>query len=172
MKSKHFNLTQKRLKEVINYDPDSGIFSWNRPLRRGYVYRNAGTNHPSGYIYIRVDKVKYRAHRLAWLWAYGTIPKEKIDHKNGVGTDNRIENLRLATTSQNGANAKFRSDNTSGFKGVVFNQKTNNWSARICINQKSKHIGRFDSDIEAAAMYDDAAIKAFGEFARTNVSYE
>lgn len=96
-------------------------------------------------------------------------PEFRVDHKSIWATlDNRRSNLRLATTSQNGANAKLKSSNTSGFTGVSWCGTTSRWRATIKVNWKRIHLGRFDTPQEAAAAYNSAAIKYFGEFARLN----
>ena len=100
------SITQERLKELLHYDPKTGVFTC-LVSRRGRVKvgNKAGyTNH--GYVRIRVDTRRYFAHRLAWLYVYGESPPDDIDHINGVRSDNRIANLRLATKAQNCQNRR------------------------------------------------------------------
>ncbi|MBA7615651.1 hypothetical protein ES703_22936 [subsurface metagenome] len=92
----------------------------------------------------------------------------EIDHKNGNGLDNRKENLRLSTKSENQMNSKKRRDGSSIFKGVDCIKKTKKWRARITTKYKRIHLGYFNSEIEAAEAYDKQAIYHFGEFAKTN----
>ncbi len=92
----------------------------------------------------------------------------EVDHRNGDGLDNRRENLRAATRTQNMANTRLRSNNTSGFKGVSFDNRTARWIAAIRLDGHSYFLGRFDVPEEAARAYDAAALRLFGEFARIN----
>ena len=94
----------------------------------------------------------------------------QVDHINGNKLDNQKENLRVCTRSQNTANRKKQPNNTSGYKGVVWDTYTNRWCARIQINSKHINLGRFDYPKDAALIYDDAAEKYFGEYAITNRS--
>ncbi len=97
--------------------------------------------------------------------AYGVWPKE-LDHKNGKKNDDRLVNLREATSSQNKANTKRRSDNKSGFKGVCWNAKVKKWRATIKIGNKQKHLGLFRHPYDAWLAYARAAREYYGEFAR------
>lgn len=92
-----------------------------------------------------------------------------IDHKNGNTLDNRRENLRICTYSENNRNRKqISSNNKSGYKGVSWDKQKNKWRTCLNINKKQKHIGFFNDIIEAAKAYNEAAIKYFGEFAKLN----
>ena len=92
----------------------------------------------------------------------------EIDHINGDRLDNRQSNLRFATGTQNQANARLRSDSTSGFKGVTWNRRIGHWLAQLKIDGRGMYLGSFADPHEAARAYDEAAVKHFGEFARTN----
>lgn len=87
-------LTQKRLKKLLYYNPDTGIFTWKINSRRSLKDAPAGNLHPSGYIRIGIDSKEYRAHRLAFLYMEGYIPENDVDHINRVRDDNRWKNLR------------------------------------------------------------------------------
>jgi hypothetical protein len=91
-----------------------------------------------------------------------------IDHINGDKLDNRKNNLRFCTIIQNGQNSKLRKDNTSGYKGVSYFARDNNWMVRIVVNKKKIHLGYHKTKEVAALVYNNAAIKYFGEFARLN----
>lgn len=91
-----------------------------------------------------------------------------VDHRNGDGLDNVRANLRLATPSQNAANAKLRAGNKTGFKGVSFCKATRRWRADITVNGRTRNLGRHATPEEAATAYDRAAAEHFGEFARLN----
>ncbi len=108
----------------------------------------------------------YREHRLIWEQHYGKIPAGMdIDHINQDKSDNRIENLRLATRSQNKANSKKHSDNKSGYKGVTYYKKYNKWMAQISHHYKKKTIGYFDTPEEAYEAYKKTAEEIFGKYA-------
>lgn len=91
-----------------------------------------------------------------------------VDHINGNALDNRRENLRLCTQSQNSKNQKMPCNNTSGFKGVVWDKANKKFAAQIKVDRKCKKIGRFETALEAAKAYDGAAKKYFGDFAKLN----
>ena len=136
-------LTQERLKELLHYDSDSGVFTW-RVSRRGvkHVGVVAGcvhTNKNTGYrhIFIRVDRLLYKAHRLACLYMTGRWPESEIDHEDHDATNNRWNNLSEATHSQNQKNMSKPSDNTSGVVGVSWHKTYSKWVARINFNGKS-----------------------------------
>jgi hypothetical protein len=148
-------LTQARLKEVLSYDPDTGIFT-NLTQRRGSAKKGAvaGSKNSKGYIQIEIDSKNYRAHRLAWLYAYGEFPEKSLDHINEVKGDNRLGNLRLATKQENQHNiSSLRINNSSGFRGVSRNKKAKKWEAQIAINGRHKHLGHFDTVEEASEAY-------------------
>jgi hypothetical protein len=126
---------------------------------------SAGITCPDGRRYVGIDGKRYAAHRLAWFYMTGKWPAE-IDHRNCDPLDNRFENLREATRSQNNANMRMRADNSSGKKGVSWDRERNSWKAQISVNGVHKLIGRFPSIEAAAAAYGEAAYKHFGEFAR------
>lgn len=92
----------------------------------------------------------------------------EVDHINGDGLNNRRENLRICTVSENGRNLSKRKDNTSGFKGVNWHKQKSKWRARIQLDKKRIDVGYFDCPIEAARAYNAAAIKYHGEFAKLN----
>ncbi len=94
---------------------------------------------------------------------------EVVDHRNRDGLDNRSENIRIATRSENHANSKkYKNKGASKFKGVGWDKVNRKWRAKIMIDYCTIHLGRFDSEIEAALAYNKAAIKLFGEFALIN----
>jgi hypothetical protein len=160
-------LTAERLREVLNYDPATGVFTWLvRTARCRRIGEVAGCG-KNGYHQIGIDRRRYRAHRLAWLYMTGEWPAQEIDHINGDPSDNRITNLRPATSSQNKTNSRRRSDNNSGYKGVSFDRSRQKWQARISVAGRSaRRLGRFDCPVAAHAAYVAAAEKHFGEFAR------
>lgn len=110
-------LTQSKLHELFFYNADTGIFT-NKSNR--FIGKQAGTLQKRGYSTIGIDGKRYYAHRLAWLYKNGELPSNEIDHINGVKSDNRIDNLRLATRSQNASNRPIQSNNTSGHIGITW----------------------------------------------------
>ena len=151
-------ITQSELKKILHYDPDTGILTWIKRASGIRTRHAAGTlNH--GYVDIRINGKRYGAHRLAWLWVYGTWPPAQIDHINHVRSDNRLANLRLATNLTNGRNASKRKDNRSGYTGVSWFKKGRKWRAYINMNHKPKHLGCFDTIDEAIAARKQAEIE-------------
>ena len=136
-------LTQERLKEALHYDPETGIFVWK--ISTGNVKTGDIANCLSfyGYIRIQVEEVRYPAHRLAWLYIYGYFPENDIDHIDRVKTNNRINNLREVSMSCNMRNTGNQKNNTSGVKGITFDKINNKWKARVKVNGKTKHLGRY-----------------------------
>jgi len=117
-------ITQQELKELLHYNPETGIFTRKTKVNRNKVIGSiAGTTDFHGYVAIAIDGKKYKAHRLAWLYMYGKFPDNCIDHINNITTDNRIVNLRDATLSQNQCNKKINVNNSSGVR--VFDSAPN-----------------------------------------------
>jgi len=165
-------LTQDALKEILKYDPETGLFYWlvtrGRHARPGKL---AGTPHKvkrskSAYWRIKINSRYYLAHRLAFLYMTGTWPINQPDHKNTDTLDNRWDNLRDATPSQNQANRAARKDNKTGFKGVYFDTTSGKYRAEIQVNKKQIGLGYFENPEAASAAYAMAAHQYFGEFAR------
>lgn len=159
-------ITAERLREVLSYDPDTGVFTWRVDRGRKTSGIQAGSL-MHGYPSIMIDGRNYFSHRLAWLYTTGDWPPGQIDHHDMDKTNNRWVNLRIATRSQNGANRRALRVNTSGFKGVCWDSMTSNWKAQISVRGKNIHLGRYYTQQEAHAAYCRAAQEYFGEFART-----
>ena len=121
-----------------------------------------------GYKEANINGVGMKAHRVAWAMHYGEWPSGWIDHINGVRTDNRIDNLRIASGSENAMNRKLPVNSTSGFKGVSWDKESRKWKAHIKRDGVKRSLGRFHCPREAAEAYNAAAIVAFGEFALLN----
>jgi len=149
------SLTQARLKELLHYDPETGVFTWrirsNTRVPAGSV---AGHTRFDGYVLIRINKVMYLAHRLSFLYMAGDFPFKEVDHINGNPTDNSWANLRSVTRSENLHNLGGpTSTNTSGFLGVSWDKKNEKWVAKIKLCGVSKNLGRFTTPELAYATY-------------------
>lgn len=153
-------------KKALEYDPKTGFFLWKEPGIKRMVGVVAGTERGNGYWSISVNKSVRYAHRAAFAWVNGRWPKGQIDHINGNKKDNRIANLREATSQQNTANSKRRSDNTSGFKGVRKARLPGKWWAYIYVNGKDIYLGTYESPESAHQAYLKAAKIEFGEFTK------
>jgi hypothetical protein len=161
------NLTVERLKELLRYEPETGIFirlvTLASNARAGQI---AGHRSRRGPVQITVDRVSYLAHRLAWLYMMGVFPEEETDHENLDQSDNRWVNLRPANHSLNGANRRRDRDNECGFKGASFDKRYKVYRARIRKDGRDYWIGNFKTAAEANEAYRLKAIELFGEFAR------
>lgn len=151
-------LTQARLKELLHYDPETGVFTWragscNRWPTPGRV---AGTPDGKGYLMVAIDGQRYKCHRLAFLYMAGKLPDAQVDHISGAVADNRWDNLRTATQSQNMQNRKVRVDNSSGYPGVNWNSAVRKYIARICVGGVRQYLGCFDDAEEAGKAYLEA----------------
>lgn len=160
------SLTYKRLRELLHYNPATGMFTWlvdrGNKCPAGSV---AGGLRPDGYLVIGIDYGIHRASRLAWLYITGDMPKDEIDHKNCVRDDNRWSNLRLATRTQQRQNTSVKK-HTCDLKGVGWHKHTQKWRAYIIVNGRYIHLGLHDTPEEAHTAYVRAAKFYFGEFAR------
>jgi hypothetical protein len=141
-------LSQGRLKELLIYDSKTGIFRWRVQRCNHFPGEIAGTL-CKGYISIRIDGVRYQANRLAWLYVYGYLPENDVDHKDRVRTHNWINNLREVSRSCNMRNTGLRKDNISGVKGVGYYQRRKKWRAFVEVNGVHKSLGFYNSFEEA-----------------------
>ncbi len=152
-------MNQQRLKELLSYDPDTGVFTHILARRGVTVGSVAGYKNSDGYNYIILDAKKYVAHRLIWMYLYGQWPANQLDHINRLRHDNRICNLREVTISENRQNLGLDPKNKSGFRGVSFDNLTKLWRANISINGKAINLGRYSTAILAAQAYSAGAKK-------------
>lgn len=163
-------ITLDRIKQRLDYDPETGIFVWLDTLGgkclKGWPAGRMGTGKAAGYLRITVYGREYKAHRLAWFWMTGEWPENQIDHINGNPSDNRWSNLRLATQNQNKQNSGVYKNSKSGVKGVSWHLATGMWRAVIQVNRKQVYLGRFEDINDAARAYQQAAEKHFGTFSR------
>jgi len=162
-------LTQERLKQLLRYDPETGLFYWLED-RGGRKAGDVAGCTKRNYTGISVDDKIYRAHLLAWFYMTGRWPDSFLDHKDLNKHNNAWGNLREATKSQNMANVGVIKSNKSGLKGVSRYRAGESygkpWQAGIQKDGKRKHLGHFATKEEAHAAYCVAAEKMFGEYAR------
>lgn len=166
------DISLERLREVLSYDPATGLFVWLLTLApRGKVGTIAGSLKPSGYVCVDIDGTRHRAHRLAWLYMTGEHAPGLVDHRDNVRNHNWWTNLRLANNQQNGANSKRKHYGTSGYKGVFWCKQKQKWKAKISISGRQIHLGTHDTKERAARAYATAAKMYFGEFARNDAPH-
>ena len=154
----------------LRYDPDTGELTRKALENRSDGWNKRFANQPAGfvnkdkngnprYIYVYMDGRFYAAHRLAWRLFYGSQPTGHIDHINGNGLDNRIDNLRCVTASENAKNRKIRPDNRSGVSGVVWSETHKKWFASVRDNNKQISLGAFRDFFEAVCARKSAEIR-------------
>jgi hypothetical protein len=145
-------MTPERLKELVHYCPDTGIFTWAKTRRGCRLGDTVGCRMKHGYIGIRLDDTLYLAHRLVWLYVHGNWPADQIDHIDGNRANNKLANLREVTNMENAQNTRNpRPNNKSGFLGV--RKENSKWLAEIKVNYKPTRIGLFDTPEEAHQAY-------------------
>lgn len=154
-------LTQGRLKNVLSYDPATGVFTWLKRRGCSAAGNEAGCVALNGYCLIRIDGVLYTAHRLAWFYINGAWPDGHIDHVNRNRLDNRISNLRVCNDLENGPNANLSRANKSGVTGVWFNSKVGKWYAQIMVNRRNLYLGRYQEKEDAIRARKTAEEKYF-----------
>lgn len=162
-------LTSARLKELLSYDPETGLFTWiTRPCNRVEVGSVAGYLNQKGYVVIGVGGTEHQAHRLAVLYMGSALSGSQVDHINHNRADNRFCNLRLCTSSQNKANCLVPSNNTSDYKGVWWRKDRRKWEANITKEGTRYRLGLHTCKHEAAKAYNLKALELFGKFACLN----
>ena len=142
-------LTQDLVRKLLDYNPDTGVFTHTKNRAGVTANSRAGATHHLGYRIIYLLGKGFAEHRVAWLYVHGVWPAADLDHINRVRSDNRLCNLREATRAQNCQNQPIRRSNKSGITGVYLHKITGKWAASINIEGKQKHLGLFVS-IDAA----------------------
>ena len=141
------------MKELFDYDAETGNLVWKVDrCANKMMGKIAGTFASKGYWRICVDYKPYQSHRLVWLWHHGFMPKRYLDHINGVRNDNRIENLREATNTENQQNRK-KANVTNQFGLLGVSKTRNRWRAEISINNRKIYVGIFATPEEAHVAY-------------------
>ena len=157
-------ITQQRLKELFNYDPETGVFTRLQLVGGGVKVGDIAGTLSNGYVSIMISKKRYKAHRLAWLYMTGSFPCKFIDHINGIKHCNIWENLREATGSQNLCNVGKHKNNTSGHKGVTWKKQRGMWTASARLHGTQRHLGYYADPKDASKAYQDFCKKHHGEF--------
>lgn len=163
------DISAERVRELFDYEPLTGILRWKVRLSKCVrVGAEAGCVNGGGHKIVRICGKIYLVHRIIWLWVTGFWPREQIDHKNLAGSDNRWENLREATSSQNQHNKGLQKNNRTGIKGVFQDKnKPGVWRAAIMLHGRNKYLGTFYTREEAGIAREAALKEIHGEFART-----
>lgn len=175
-------LDRETVQEVLNYDPETGIFTWRARdeemfpnARAAKIWNSRYAGKPTGYLrrdgYLTTTFIgrRWLLHRLAWLYMTGEWPSGEVDHKDRVKSNNSWHNLREASPSQNQYN-KIVPTPKSGYRGVSFHRQSGKWMARIKVAGRKMSLGYYDSAREAANAYDRAAQTYHGEFGVTNAT--
>jgi hypothetical protein len=160
-------LTHERVRQLLDYNPETGKFTWRHPRHGARTGKAAGTRTRHGYNQLCIDGKSYRASRVAWLWMTGEWPPHLIDHINRDRADDRWSNLRSATTTENNRNQGLRQNNRTGYRGVCFTE--GRYRAMLQYKRNGRcggiFLGLFDTPQEAAAAYNAKAREVYGEFA-------
>ena len=149
------NIDSTRLRALVNYCPETGVFTWRQQLRKNTEIGSIATKpNGHGYLHIRLERRPIFAHRLAWLYVYGVWPSDTIDHINGDKADNRIINLRNVSPQINAQNRRRPIRSTSsGLIGATWVPKLKRWKAQITIEGVTQYLGLFATAQEAHEAY-------------------
>lgn len=159
-------LPQDVICSLFNYS--NGNLYWRATRTNVVAGSLAGSpNGEKGHFSVQIENSLYRLHNLIWIYFNGDIPPDYIiDHKDNNGGNNVIENLRLATNSQNSFNSKKRVGSSSKYKGVHWNKQSNSWRASIRVDGKVKCIGNYAAEYDAHLAWCEVAKELHGEFFR------
>jgi hypothetical protein len=168
------SVSPKRIREVLDYDPETGTLRWkSRPTARPswnarFTGKVAGhKDKATGYIAVRIDGKLLLAHRVAWAHMYGEWPEDEIDHRNRSGSDNRLINIRPATRNDNLGNRQVPYNSKSGVKGVSWNAQKQKWVVRIIREGKRYYFGSHASLEAAKDASNEGMRQIYGEYGRT-----
>lgn len=167
-------VTPEDIRAYIRYEAETGLFYWGErgaPHAGGWNSEMAGKpcgGINEGYRILRICRVTFKAHRVAFFVGHGRWPQGNLDHINGDTMDNRVENLREVTNAQNAMNAKRRKDNRSGAKGVSYHTRVKVWEAFLRYDRRKYHIGSYKTFSEAKAAREAFEQKMFGEYSALN----
>ena len=165
-------MSTEKMREILsqNVEYRDGLIFWRRTIgAKAKQGAQIGSPDKDGYLRFWMFRKQYSVHRAIFLMHNGYLPP-CIDHINGVITDNRVENLRAATLSQNQFNQKGRQSSKSGVKGVHWHSGIGKWTASIRVNGRLRHLGTFSSIEDAARARIDTAKSLHGEFFNPGLS--
>lgn len=143
-------LERGRLMELLHYNKKIGIFRWRKGLPRKTERSKADKKKVDGYCFVWIDGKQYPSHRLAWLYVYGYMPENEIDHINRVRSDNRISNLREVSRQCNVRNCSVKKNNKSGITGVCWAKDRGLWKSQTVVDRKTVNLGYYKSKLDAA----------------------
>jgi len=155
-------ITQEELKNEVDYDQETGFFTWSTSragAKKGARCGCVVTSRGKSYISIKIARKSYYAHKLSWVYVNGYDCDVDIDHINGNGLDNKISNLRRATRAENNKNKKLHKNNSSGACGVRWRKERSRWVSSIKVNGNPIYLGSFLDIDEAIKAREDANIK-------------
>lgn len=158
-------VTHERLLSLLNYDPETGLFTQKVSRGGKFAGSPAGTLDPIGYLKLYIDGRNYWAHRVAWFYVNGEWPSKHVDHRNLNRADNRIANLRQATNGENMTNVGVRKHSTTGVTGVYWHWGCGKWCAQIVKDGVHYYLGVYSEKQSAIAARRAAELKIHGEFA-------
>ena len=159
-------MSAELIRSLYVYDSDTGNLIWRMsPFRSKRKAGDiAGSYKKNGRWEVKVGGRGVLRSRIVWLYHHGSLPNAEIDHINRDASDDRIENLREATRSQQLVNRRLMGHNSCGFHSIYLNKKTGLWAVRISINGKRKRFGSYRTVIEAAQAADRIGLEAYGNF--------
>lgn len=159
------DLSKADVRRMFDYNKTTGLLTWKIAASKNTHIGTAVTaSDPKGRIRVGINRRRYLAHRIIWLWVTGKWPSHEIDHRDTVKSNNQWNNLREATPSQNHFNIKLKKHNTSGYKGVS-RTPSGRWHVKITINYKQIYLGTFSTAKIGYRAYCNAAKKYHGAFA-------
>jgi hypothetical protein len=160
MEFKKQKLTQEKLKELLDYNPETGVFTWRVRRKSVKQWSVAGShNATTGYISITIDGKSYGASRLAFLWMEDYLPENDVDHIDRNPSNNKWYNLREVSRQCNLRNRGMREDNKSGVTGVYWAKAKGKWRSQINLYGKIIYLGLFKNFLDAVKARWDAEVK-------------
>ena len=163
MNTKESSLNHSELLDILNYDRDTGIFTWTGKRKGTKSGKIAGTISSDNYIQIQISGKLYRSHRLAWFYEYGKWPEGILDHIDRDTLNSSIYNLREASPTENQRNRGTNKNSTTGINGVSLHSKSGKYQAYIKVSGIKKHLGLFSTVEEAAAARNKAETEIYAK---------